>query len=1266
MKKRFLSILLAACMVMSLVPVTAMAVGETTPQAKVLWEDDFQDYEPGNFYDGTNKHAKAVEKGYSLVNASGTPAVNVVAEDSSKLLQITAARPFIQICDPGTDYTVAFDVRRDAAASGLFEVWLATQTEDAGNTYRLRIFENGAVAVYDTKTSKNFYVQTDGTLRQAGEIWQGGREDAASWLMAKGTWYRVALTVDLGGTSIGLKITERDDTSKVVVDQVQTVPVAMESMRVRFDPQNFASTTPAVSLDNILCTIPYHTVTAGTCTNGAVAVVGNPYATSLETVTLAALPEAGYRLDQFLVDGKAIVGNTFTTEKDVTVTATFVPAKTVFANDLEGFEEGTFHNTTAAKDAGFTFGGSGTSSIVVADGSKALQYTSARPYTYVGNPGAPYEISFDYKRTADANGLLSVWLGYNSSGSSIARFQLRENGSFGFNADGVSNTGGNLMFHEATRTHTTTGQYNDASRQDERNAIMAKDTWYTVHLSCDAETNVISATVYERDAASPVVYYGSLTCSDFEYRSINFDANAEGGSDPNYLVDNIRVIRTDISTYNITAEQAANGTVRVSADYAFPGDKVTATATPAAGYAVDSFTVNGTAIEGSVFTMPETNAVVTATFAPVSGLVSKVDTFESYEAGDFTKTIASDNGYSLYPDPATSIPTVAEAGGNKYLSFTSARPYLDLATARDSYALSFDVIRNAESSGLFELWVAEGSVPNTATEDPDDTKLVWIRFRIHENGAVGFVNTGSSINYWLTTASDFSSSGYNSSRTNEANLILAANTWYHVELAVDPEAGTYGMTIYERDSAGAVYSAVKTIEDFGLRAPRFDAQNFADADSAINVGIDNLTYAMPNMVPYAVTVAEAVNGTVTVSKESAYEGDTVTVTATPDEGYELTAIKVDGEAIEGTSFKMPAKAVEVTAEFTSTACTHPEANYVDVPAVGATCTVPGSTAGVKCGLCEAWVTEPEPIPAGHTYGELIEAQAEVHTQTALTAAVAAHYYCAACETYFTEAKEATTLEALTAAAPVHSYTNVNGYKGEDGHANTCSCGLVGTVSGHTAEVIPAVAPTESVPGWTAGEKCSVCDYVTVAPVEIPAVTVDQPIDVEVYKENNIAPTQTDHVFGGWYADAECTVPYTKGSGEAYAKFVDENVLRVKFQLSAGANAGSESVALRLVSTVDDLQYSKVGFKITVNGKTVEVSSTTVYSAITASEGGVAYDYDPTEFSAESAYFITFTITDIPSTAFGSAIAVVPYWVTLDGTVFEGIANSITISEHLPN
>ena len=68
---------------------------------------------------------------------------------------------------------------------------------------------------------------------------------------------------------------------------------------------------------------------------------------------------------------------------------------------------------------------------------------------------------------------------------------------------------------------------------------------------------------------------------------------------------------------------------------------------------------------------------------------------------------------------------------------------------------------------------------------------------------------------------------------------------------------------------------------------------------------------------YAITVADMTNGTVTADKAEAAEGETVTLTVTPNEGYRLVAgsLKANDAVVEGNTFIMPAEAVTITAAF---------------------------------------------------------------------------------------------------------------------------------------------------------------------------------------------------------------------------------------------------------------------------------------------------------------------------------------------------------------
>ena len=70
---------------------------------------------------------------------------------------------------------------------------------------------------------------------------------------------------------------------------------------------------------------------------------------------------------------------------------------------------------------------------------------------------------------------------------------------------------------------------------------------------------------------------------------------------------------------------------------------------------------------------------------------------------------------------------------------------------------------------------------------------------------------------------------------------------------------------------------------------------------------------------YSITVVQPTGGTVSASKLSAFFGETVDLTAVPDEGYELSHYVVNGAANNGSSFTMPAHDVMVTAVFTKVA-----------------------------------------------------------------------------------------------------------------------------------------------------------------------------------------------------------------------------------------------------------------------------------------------------------------------------------------------------------
>lgn len=89
-------------------------------------------------------------------------------------------------------------------------------------------------------------------------------------------------------------------------------------------------------------------------------------------------------------------------------------------------------------------------------------------------------------------------------------------------------------------------------------------------------------------------------------------------------------------------------------------------------------------------------------------------------------------------------------------------------------------------------------------------------------------------------------------------------------------------------------------------------------------GVKTLTdiYEVVAATTYDITVNPAINGTVSADKDEAEEGETVTLTITPNDGYQLKSVEVlkmsDNDKVEVTenyTFQMPASNVIVSVEF---------------------------------------------------------------------------------------------------------------------------------------------------------------------------------------------------------------------------------------------------------------------------------------------------------------------------------------------------------------
>ena len=174
-------------------------------------------------------------------------------------------------------------------------------------------------------------------------------------------------------------------------------------------------------------------------------------------------------------------------------------------------------------------------------------------------------------------------------------------------------------------------------------------------------------------------------------------------------------------------------------------------------------------------------------------------------------------------------------------------------------------------------------------------------------------------------------------------------------------------------------------------------------------------------------------------------------------------------------------------------------------------------------------------------------------------------------------------------------------------------------------------------------------------------------DISGYRgETKVAPDSISGTkFAGWFSDAECTTPIGGDAAGAYAKFVDSNLLNLRYQLRAETDTNSESTSVRIMLGVDRLNYKNVGFDVTFKGTNYELKSTKVCSSIDITDANVTKLDAPNKyFGSRAEYMLPYALTNIAKADFGEAITVVPYWTTLDGTKISGDKRTIKVDDCL--
>ena len=405
---------------------------------------------------------------------------------------------------------------------------------------------------------------------------------------------------------------------------------------------------------------------------------------------------------------------------------------------------------------------------------------------------------------------------------------------------------------------------------------------YTQIASKEAQSSTVSFTGLDYGSDAGRVFYTVQEGKQEESIKLSTAFDAEPGA----------------VKYSINVVQPANGSVAASATSATAGTTVKLTATPAEGYTLDYFTLDGARINGNTFIMPARNVEVSAVFT----------------ANAYSITVVQPTGGTV-----SASATSATAGTTVKLTATPAEGYtLDYFTL-DGARINGDTFimpaRNVEVSAVFTanaysinvVQPANGMVSASATSATAGTTV-----KLTANPAEGYT-----LDYF--TLDD--------ERINGNTFIMPAR---NVEVSAVFTTNAYSITVVQPANGTVSASATSAAAGTTIELTATPAEGYTlDYFTLDGARINGNTFIMParnvevsavfTANAYSITVVQPAGGTVSASKLSAFFGEAVELTAVPDEGYELSHYVVNGAANNGSSFTMPAHDVMVTAVFTKVA-----------------------------------------------------------------------------------------------------------------------------------------------------------------------------------------------------------------------------------------------------------------------------------------------------------------------------------------------------------
>lgn len=281
--------------------------------------------------------------------------------------------------------------------------------------------------------------------------------------------------------------------------------------------------------------------------------------------------------------------------------------------------------------------------------------------------------------------------------------------------------------------------------------------------------------------------------------------------------------------------------------------------------------------------------------------------YTAASAGDvsFSYRSTSANGYWVSGDTHTAV-----VGDN---SFTFTKPY-ELENVGDDFAVQISGAITVKSITFNCNYVSESISAANFT------------YSTLSNATMAIGDT-------VTIAYDSTKTPVNAKYAIKYKVDNNGSTEYYAPVYNNAVNGTEGQAAtgleVTSSTSGAVTTYTFTAVSASIGSFEINVETSAAGDWSDTAYLWFGSATSYNVPAYEITTTTPTNGTLSVDKTEAAEGETVTVTANPATGYELEAITVNGTAITGTTFEMPAEAVTVAATFKAAETEEPEEDVLE-------------------------------------------------------------------------------------------------------------------------------------------------------------------------------------------------------------------------------------------------------------------------------------------------------------------------------------------------